>query len=183
MNGVHADDEMSRQYLPPPATPSFEALYNQYVDKVYRQCLAMTRDSEKAQDFTHDIFIKVFNKIDGFQQRASLSTWINTIAYNYCADQIRLARRLPTTSLADELGDYVPDTGEVLLQEETLQLVNQALASLAPAEQQLLRQKYEEGLSLEELADLYHIKLSAVKMRLKRSREKIQLYCAQHQPG
>lgn len=181
MNGVLTGEATARQYLPQQAESSFETLYTRYVDQVYRQCLSMTKDTEKAQDFTHDIFIKVFHKLDGFEQRSSLSTWINAIAYNYCADQIRLAKRLQTTSLDEELNGQFTESQDVILQDEAVQLVNQALASLSESEQTLLRQKYEEGMSLDELAQLHQLSLSAVKMRLKRSREKIQRFCAQQQ--
>ncbi|MBD2754144.1 RNA polymerase sigma factor [Spirosoma validum] len=181
MNGVLADGVTTRHYIPQQAESSLETVYNRYVDQVYRQCLSMTKDSEKAQDFTHDIFIKVFHKLDAFEQRSSLSTWINSIAYNYCADQLRLAKRLQTTSLDEELNGQVSESQEAALQEEATQLVNQALASLSKAEQVLLRQKYEEGISLDELAQMHQLSLSAVKMRLKRSREKIQRFCAQQQ--
>ena len=171
------DEEMIRQCLPSQANHCFETLYNRYVNKVYRQCLSMTQDSEKAQDFTHDIFIKVFDKLDAFQQRSTFSTWIYTVAYNYCADQLRLAKRLPTTAL-DEQSEQLSESGEAALHEEALQSVKQALESLSGEEQRLLRQKYEEGKSIEELARQYNIKISAVKMRLKRSKAKIQQFYA-----
>ena len=177
MKLVTSDEEVIRQYLSQQPTHCFETLYNRYVNKVYRQCLSMTQDSEKAQDFTHDIFIKVFDKLDAFQQRSTFSTWIYTIAYNYCADQLRLAKRLPTTVL-DEQSEQLTESGDGVLHEEALQSVKQALESLSVEEQRLLRQKYEEGKSIEELARQYNIKISAVKMRLKRSKAKIQQFYA-----
>ena len=182
MKGILTDEEMIRQCLPGQANHCFETLYNRYVNKVYRQCLSMTQDSEKAQDFTHDIFIKVFDKLDAFQQRSTFSTWIYTVAYNYCADQLRLAKRLQTTAL-DEQSEQLSESGEAVLHEEALQSVRQALESLSGEEQRLLRQKYEEGKSIEELARQYNIKISAVKMRLKRSKAKIQQFYAQQQTG
>ena len=165
------------QAIPPPDT--FETLYNRYVDKVYRTCLTMTKDSEMAQDYTQDIFVKAFEKFDSFQNRSSFSTWLYSIAYNYCADQLRLAKRLPTTSWEQESpGHNRADTEEAQLHEETLQIMSQAMEMLTPAERALLRLKYEDGMSIDEIAQLYAIKPSAVKMRLKRSREKIQHLCA-----
>ncbi len=178
MKSVASDEDVIHQYLSQQPNQCFETLYNRYVNKVYRQCLYMTQDSDKAQDFTHDIFIKVFDKLDAFQQRSTFSTWIYTVAYNYCADQLRLAKRLPTTAL-DEQSEQLSESGEAALHEEALQSVRQALESLSWAEQRLLRQKYEEGQSIEELARQYNIKVSAVKMRLKRSKAKIQQFYAQ----
>jgi RNA polymerase sigma factor (sigma-70 family) len=181
MKGILTDEEMIRQYLPAQANQCFETLYNRYVDKVYRQCLSMTKDSEKAEDFTHDIFIKVFDKLDAFQQRSSFSTWLSSIAYNYCADQIRLSKRLPTTALHNQLEQNLAESQEVTIQEEAMQLVKRALESLSAKEQTLLRLKYEDGISIEELAQMYKLKTSAVKMRLKRSKARIQEFCAQYQ--
>nr|WP_317046972.1 RNA polymerase sigma factor [Spirosoma aerolatum] len=134
----------------------------------------MTKDSEQAQDFTQDIFLKVFNKLDAFQQRSSFSTWIYAIAYNYCADQLRLAKRLPTVNLGDSIEQTWDGPAETSVHDDMLQLVAQAMERLTVEEQKLLRLKYEDGLSNEEIAALYKINLSAVKMRLKRSRERVQ---------
>lgn len=178
MKRILSDEEMISQYLPGQPNHCFETLYNRYVDKVYRQCLSMTQDSDKAQDFTHDIFLKVFNKLDAFQQRSSFSTWIYSIAYNYCADQIRLAKRLHTTALNEELEQYIPECHESALHEEAMQLVKRALESLSAEERTLLQLKYEDGVSIEEIARMYCLKTSAVKMRLKRSKAKIQQFYA-----
>ncbi|SFD45891.1 RNA polymerase sigma factor [Spirosoma endophyticum] len=176
MNVTLTDEEMIRHYLPAQPNQLFETLYNRYVNKVYKRCLYMTKDSEKAQDFTHDIFIKAFDKLDAFQERANFSTWLNTIAFNYCSDQLRIAKRLNTTPLNEN--HELADSREAGLQEETFQSFQQALASLPLKEQTLLRLKYEQGMTVEEIAQIYRLKTSAVKMRLKRSREKLQQLCS-----
>lgn len=171
------DEEMIRRYLPTNTNQCFETLYNRYVNKVYRRCLSMTNDTGKAEDFTQDIFLKVFDKLDGFQQRSSFSTWLYSISYNYCADQLRLAKRYPLTTLDEshEQNDY--HALESQLYEDTLQIMQQAMGTLSGSERTILRLKYEDGLSIEEIARLYGLKVSAVKMRLKRSREKLQGLC------
>ena len=181
MKRTLSDEEMIRQYLPGQPNQCLEILYNRYVDKVYRQCLTMTQDSEKAQDFTHDVFIKVFDKLGAFQQRSSFSTWIYSIAFNYCTDQLRLAKRLQLTAIDEELEQQLPDSKDGALHEETMHLVKQALESLSLGEQTFLRLKYEEGLGIDEIASLYKMSASAVKMRLKRSRDKIEQFYAQQQ--
>lgn len=180
MNSQLTDEEMIRQYFSQQPNQCFETLYKRYVSKVYQRCLFITKDSEKAQDFTHDIFIKAFDKLDAFQQRSSFSTWLNSIAYNYCADQLRLSKRLNTTPIDTGLEANLSESRELIMEEESIQVVRQAIASLSPKEQALLQLKYEEGLSIEQIAAFYQIKASAVKMRLKRSRAKIQGFYNQH---
>lgn len=182
MNDVLTDEEMIRTYLPSQPTHCFETLYKRYVNKVYRRCLSLTKDSVAAEDFTHDIFIKAFDKLEGFQERARFSTWLYSIAYNYCLDQLKIAKRLNVVAISDDSEHDVPDSEEGLLREEATQLMLQAVNYLSRQETTLLRLKYEEGLSISEIAALYNIKASAVKMRLKRSRDRIHsLYQEQYQ--
>jgi RNA polymerase sigma factor (sigma-70 family) len=90
-----------------------------------------------------------------------------------------LAKRLQLTPLENTFKQDIPESQEAQLHEETLQLVKRALETLTPKERTLLQLKYEDSMSIEEIAQLHNIKASAVKMRLKRSREKVQRLCAQ----
>ncbi|QHV97171.1 RNA polymerase sigma factor [Spirosoma endbachense] len=167
------DENIIRLYLPNQPNQCFETLYTRYVNKVYRRCLSLTQDSAKAEDFTHDIFLKVFDKLDNFQERARFSTWLYSIAYNYCLDQIRISKRINTVAIDDNDDLDMPDIQESALREETLHMVKRAMDTLSKDETELLRLKYEDGMSIDEIADLYDLKASAVKMRLKRTRDKI----------
>ena len=175
MTDLMSDEEMIRQYLPSQPNHCFETLYNRYVGKVYRRCLSMTKDPLKAEDFTHDIFLKVFNKLDAFQERSSFSTWLYAISYNYCSDQIRLAKRINFTTIEDELKHALPEhQEESQVHEETLQLIKRVLGALSVKERMLLQLKYEDELSINAIAQACELNPSTVKMRLKRSRDKIQ---------
>jgi RNA polymerase sigma-70 factor (ECF subfamily) len=167
------DEEVIQQVLPDQPNQCFESLYNRYVSKVYQRCLSMTHDSEKAHDFTHDIFLKVFDKLTSFQKRSSFSTWLYSVSYNYCSDQLRLGKKVLLTSFDNTCGEYIAESQESHLQEEALQLMRRAMAMLSVEERALLSLRYEDGLSIEEVAQLYSIGAGAVKMRLKRSREKL----------
>jgi RNA polymerase sigma factor (sigma-70 family) len=174
---------MIRQYLSSQPSHCFETLYNRYVNKVYRRCLSMTKDPLKAEDFTHDIFLKVFNRLDAFQERSSFSTWLYAISYNYCSDQIRLAKRASFITTEEEINQNVAEPEETQLHEETLHLINRVLAQLSSEERTLLQLKYEDELSINEIAERYSLNISTVKMRLKRSRDKIQrLYSQLYHP-
>ena len=175
-----SDEALIRQHLPHQPNQCFETLYSRYVGKVYQRCLSMTKDSDQAQDFTHDIFIKAFAKLEGFQERARFSTWLYSIAYNYCADQLRLAKRLPTTSIEDSLAPYQVVANESQVAEEAMSMVSQALKQLPEEDRRILSLKYEDGMSVEEIAQLYDLNVSTVKMRLKRSRDKVRKLYSQY---
>lgn len=75
------------------------------------------------------------------------------------------------------------DKTETLSQQQEVRQLSLAMESLSYAEQTLLRLKYEQELSLKEMADRSGLSLSAVKMRLKRSRDKMQRCYARQLAG
>ena len=177
MNTLLTDEEMIRQYLNSHPQKCFETLYSRYVNKVYRRCLSMTKSTEQAEDFTHDIFLKAFTKLNAFQERSSFSTWLYSIAYNYCSDQLRRGKRFTFSSVDEGLKQDIADERETSLHEETALFVKLAISTLSATEQALLQLKYEQNMSIDEIAQIHQLTPSAVKMRLKRSRDKIyQLY-------
>lgn len=151
----------------------FETLYNRYVNKVYRRCLSLTKDSTQAEDFTHDIFLRVYGNLGNFKAHSTFSTWLYSISYNYCMDQIRYANRTVTVSLDQEHELYWTDTAEPEHTEAQLQQLAQVMSSITPEENHMLRLKYEDGLDIKTIAHQFSLKDSAVKMRLKRTRDKI----------
>lgn len=169
------DEEVIRQYRNTNPNDCFEELYSRYVQKVYRRCYSMTKDSAKAQDFTQDIFIKMFAHLDRFQERSSFSTWLYSISHNYCVDQIKRDKRLNVSSL-EEGFDYGSndDTDD---REHTLQQLARVMESLSEQDAQILRLKYQDGLDILQIAQKLKINESAVKMRLKRSRDRVRQRC------
>ena len=170
------DEEVIRQQLATNPTACFETLYNRYVGKVYRRCLSLTKDTEKAEDFTHDIFIRTFDRLDRFQERSTFSTWLYSISYNYCLDQIKLSNRLTTTTLEDELPIQCTYTDDYEQAEERVHYLTEAMNRLTPQEATLLRLKYQQGMEIQQIAKQFNLKESAIKMRLKRSRDKVRQF-------
>lgn len=153
-------------------TDAFDKLYKQYVGKVYQQCLSFTKDSTQAEDFTHDIFIKIHSRIADFKQQSSLSTWLYAITRNHCLDQLKASRNAALSPLPDDL-----DCAESPMEEDRMSRLQTLIGSLPAEELQLLRLKYEQQVSVKDLSAQLGITESAVKMRLKRLREKVlQLY-------
>lgn len=168
------DEEVIRQYFSTRPNDCFETLYNRYVRKVYNRCYSLTKDSEKAQDFTHDIFIRMFASLGRFQERSTFSTWLYSISYNYCMDQIRASNRMSTTSLDEDVDQYT-HAEDSESTEDSLQQLTKALSAIAPQEALILKLKYQDGLDVRQIATQLNLNDSAVKMRLKRSRDKVRL--------
>ncbi|GAB2522958.1 RNA polymerase sigma factor [Spirosoma aerophilum] len=170
------DEDLIQKHLANNPNVCFETLYNRYVSKVYRRCLSLTKDNEKAQDFTQDIFMRTFERLDRFEAKSSFSTWLYSISFNYCMDQIKKANRLSMTSLEDHHADQLADQHDLDAWEEQAQLLNQTLQGLSPKDASILQMKYQQGLNIHQISQQLNLNQSAVKMRLKRSREKARQY-------
>ena len=168
-----SDEELVRLYVKTQRNPYFEALYTRYCDKVYRKCLSFTKNSERAEDFTHDIFIRVATRLGGFREQAKFSTWLYSVTYNFCMDQLRSPRQKEVYS--DEpyegVGLYDDDDAEVA--EMEAQRLNKALDHLTSDERGLLMMKYQDDISIRDIAEAQKVTESAVKMRLMRAKEKL----------
>lgn len=170
-----SDEELVRLYVETQRNAYFEELYGRYCDKVYRKCLSFTKDPIRAEDLTHDIFLKLVVKLNSFREQAKFSTWLYSITYNYCTDQLRshsLRREVYMDDNWDRL-DVGADDGLAEMAEMEAQQLERALHQLPPDEQSMLLMKYQDDISIRDIAAINGLTESAVKMRLKRSRDKL----------
>ncbi|GAB3499049.1 hypothetical protein GCM10027341_21490 [Spirosoma knui] len=126
-----------------------------------------------AQDYTQDIFLKAFEKRNTFQNRSSFSTWLYAISYNHCLTKLQQDNRRRMASLTEAHSARLANDETAEDTEYFLQTQEAALSRLAVEEQKLLRLKYEQGLSIQQICQQVSLSESAVKMRLKRSRERL----------
>lgn len=169
------DEELVSLYLETKRDAYFEDLYERYCHKVHRKCLSFIKDEAQATDLTQDIFLRLLLKISSFKQQSKFSTWLYAITYNYCTDQVRLpGRRLESRYETDleaayaKADDSLADTDESVAQQ-----LAQALGKLGAEERNMLLLKYEQEVSIRDLAQIHTLTESAVKMRLKRSRDRL----------
>lgn len=167
-----ADEELVRLYVETQRNIYFEELYDRYVDKVYRKCLSFVKNEAQAEDFTHDIFLRVVLKVGSFKEHAKFSTWLYSITYNYCMDQVRQVKRQAEVAL-DENFDLADDGYDLELVEMQTQGLKKALQKIDPDERAILLMKYQDDFSIKEISETLKITESAVKMRLMRTKEKL----------
>ena len=67
----------------------FEKLYHEHKILVFNVALNYLQNLEDAEEITQDVFIKVYNSLDNFNQKSSYKTWIYRITINQCLDYIK----------------------------------------------------------------------------------------------
>jgi RNA polymerase sigma factor (sigma-70 family) len=166
------DEQLVALFIETQKNLYFEQLYDRYSDKVYRKCLSFVKDDAKAEDFTHDIFLKLVLNLSSYKETAKFSTWLYSITYNYCIDQTRVAKKYSEVGLDDNF-DVPDDDDDSEIAELEAQQLNKAMKQILPEEKSILMMKYQDDLSIKEISDSLDISESAVKMRLLRAKEKL----------
>ncbi len=170
---MYTDEELVQLYIDTQRNIYFETLYERYAEKVYRKCLSLVKDPAKAEDFTHDIFLKLIIKIGSFKEEARFSTWLYSITYNYCMDQLRMNKKRAEKEIEEEMD--IPDDADedAIFDEQNLdsRRLQRSIEKLTLEEKTILMMKYIDDLSIREISQIFKISESAVKMRLLRSRE------------
>ncbi len=152
---------------------AFTWLVEQYQIAVYNLCYRMLGNPGEAEDAAQETFWRVYRAIDRYDPKRKFSTWILSIATNYCIDQLR-KRRLMTVSLDAmpflDVRDAEPGPELSLLNGEREQRVKKLLSLLGEKDRAAVIMRYWYDFSYDEIAQALSLTNSAVKSRLHRAR-------------
>jgi RNA polymerase sigma factor (sigma-70 family) len=169
------DIEIIHGYLDSQASRCFNLLYQRYSGKVFAKCITLLKDSELAEDATQEIFTKVFLNLSKFNEKSKFSTWLYSITYNFCIDFIRRKKKEKAvfTDDAERIAD-VPDDdiSDKVIFELNLKQLESVLDGMPAGDRAILLMKYQDGAQIKDIADQFNKTESAIKMQLKRAKER-----------
>jgi RNA polymerase sigma-70 factor (ECF subfamily) len=142
-------------------------LYDAYIVRLYRYCLARVGNETDAEDLAEEIFLKVMGAVDGFEwrdlgagDRSPFAAWLFRIAHNHVVSFHRRAqvhRRLVKDAPGEEVPEWVPDEGrgpqDLAELSLTIEEVFTAVESLSEAQRDVIRLRFGAGLSVAETAE------------------------------
>ena len=150
---------------------SFRALYANTSAKLFGVVLRILNNRSEAEDALQDVFIKVWQRADGYRPDvASPMTWLITIARNTAIDRVR-ARRPGHSDIDDAIdledGAMTPEQAAINTSEGNR--IEKCLDELKPERADAVRRVYVEGESYGELAERLGAPLNTVRTWLRRS--------------
>lgn len=146
---------------------AFEDLIRLYYDYVSGFLLKATGDKLLSEDLTQDTFLKMICGIENYKPKNNVcfGTWLITIAKNRYIDYLRrnsvYIEDIDTVFIADV--QNIGDTVDNKLQYEQLL---KAIESLPPEQGIAIRLKYEEDLTLNEIAKKFRTPAKTIKSRI-----------------
>jgi RNA polymerase sigma-70 factor (ECF subfamily) len=144
---------------------AFGALYDRFLDRVYRYLYYRTGSQVEAEDLTEQVFLKAWEAIDRFRwQGRPFQAWLYRLAHNVHIDHLRSKRQ--TISLNDEerpieLASEAA-TAE-LAQRLDADLLARAVRQLTPEQQQVIILRFMDGFENAQIAQLMNKREGAIR--------------------
>jgi RNA polymerase sigma-70 factor (ECF subfamily) len=161
---------------------AFEILVNRYKARILSLAFRITRNHEDAQDVTQQSFQNAFVHLQKFQGKSSFPTWLTRIAINealICVRKNRVSRTVSieevnleyASVLSTERSDARANPEELYIQREKEQILSFVIDRLHPRLQGAVR-LYLDDLTVEEIGQCLGVRITTVKARLWRGRQK-----------
>jgi RNA polymerase sigma-70 factor (ECF subfamily) len=161
--------------LDPVQPPSFALVYDQYFDFVWRSARRLGVAEASLDDVVQDVFVTVYRRLDAFEGRSQLKTWIFGILRHTVHDLRRSARRKPTEALVDEPADpRGPTPQDAALHGEGTKLLHAVLLELGQELREVFVLSELEQMSAPEVAAALSLNVNTVYSRLRSARKEFE---------
>ena len=148
-----------------------DELLARYQHRLFRFLMRLVQNQAEAEDLFQQTWLRVMEKIGQYDSRSNFDSWLFAVAHNLAIDHLRKRRE---TELQDVgLVSRQPNALEELLESERAEALLAAMGGLPAIHREVLTLRFEEGMKLEQIAEVAGIPLSTVKSRLHRALENL----------
>lgn len=150
----------------------YKVLIRRYQGRFHRFAFGMVGDPDAATDLVQDSFVKAYSSLESCRDPSRFESWAYQILRNRCRDFLENVRR-GNEALDDhpQLVSRIAGPGAELERSELRRTLRSALATLPAAHREAFLLKHLDGHSYREISEMLGASVSAVKMRVHRSRE------------
>ena len=154
-----------------------DRLIEQYQHRLLRYLIYLTGSRELAEDLFQETWIRVLERGHQFNDKFAFSTWLFAVARNLAIDHMRRKQPASLDGLMskdnDEVPFDVPATGQpsafdISLQREQTEHIAAGMQHIPAEYREALVLRFQEGMSLEEIATVARVPLGTVKSRIYR---------------
>ena len=156
---------------------AFAHIIKRYQDRIFRYVYTRVYDYDEACDMTQDIFVITLESLKSFRKESQFSTWLFSIAINYCKNYRRKNRHkvFSINNTTDDTEIQIPDIRqnqeELTITNESLQIMREELLKLPDDYRDILILRDIEGESYSTIAQMLNLSMANVKVRIHRGRE------------
>lgn len=156
----------------------FGELIDRYEEKLTRYVRRFTQQSDDVEDIIQIVFIKAYTNLQSFDTARSFNSWIYRIAHNESVTHLK-KRGNEKVSFID-FDTFLPHPfakeeadGRTLVR-EIRELLETSLSKISPKYREVLVLYYYDELSYQEIAEVLHIPIATVGVRIKRGKDALE---------
>lgn len=157
---------------------AYGEIVRRYQAKLLRYASKFLSDQERAKEIVQDIFIRAYQNIQSFDTSRRFSPWIYRVAHNEFVNALKAYSRRPLFYFdMDEVFPHLaaPEkTDSVALERDLRETIDTHLAQLDPKYREPLILYYLEEMEYKEIAEVLHIPISTVGVRILRGKAMLQ---------
>jgi len=177
------DYKLIQQALKHGDQKAYAELLHRYRESVYFTMLRMCNNKDDAEDLTIEAFGRAFKRLDQYTPTYAFSTWLFKIASNNAIDFLRNKKKSTSLSLdtkmendegqefSKNIKSQTLDPEENIIKKQKVELLRDVVEKLKPRYRELVKMRYYEELSYEEIAGKLDLPVGTVKAQLFRARE------------
>lgn len=134
----------------------FNDIYKEHAEMIYRFLLRMCNDEHLAEDLMQDTFLKAIKKIDTFDMRCKLSSWLCQIAKNTYFDYLRKKKNQTDVELCEEsIGTVEMSPEERLMSAEMAGEIHRMIHKLDETYKEVFLLRFYANLSFKEIGNVF----------------------------
>jgi RNA polymerase sigma-70 factor, ECF subfamily len=154
-------------------TDAFGELVRRYQHVYYRFAVRMLGSRDDADDALQSAFVRAYRNLASCREPSRFGAWLYMIVINECRTGVIARQRREARFVHDEDSLDVSVEVEESGMPQDLETIQRALERLPPDQREAFVLKHVEELEYDEMAGLTGVSVSALKMRVKRARERL----------
>ncbi|KIL37923.1 DNA-directed RNA polymerase subunit sigma [Gordoniibacillus kamchatkensis] len=150
---------------------------------VYRTAFYMLGNEQDAMDASQEALLRIYTKIQSYEEKALFKTWVQRIVTNICIDKFRKAK--PTVSIDEHEMTFIAPANveDEILAGDLSQAVREAIDRLPEHHRSVVVLRYLHDFSYNEIAESLQLPLNTVKSYLFRARQQLQTLLRDYEKG
>ena len=155
---------------------AFAELYRRLQRPLFGYLMKLVREREMVEDVLNETMMEVWRQAARFEGRASVNTWVFSIAHHRAVSRLRRKRE---TSLDEEtaaqIEDEAPTPDEHAVTADVNRLIGELMEQLSFEHREILHLAYYQEFSVQEIADALDLPANTVKTRMFYARQRLKV--------
>ena len=155
---------------------AFSELYRRLQRPLFGYLMKLVREREMVEDVLNETMMEVWRQAGRFEGRASVNTWVFSIAHHRAVSRLRKKRETPLDEeQAAAIEDEAPTPDENAISGDMSRLIGTLMEQLSFEHREILHLAYYQEFSVQEIADALDLPANTVKTRMFYARQRLKV--------